>query len=369
VALKGTSHLWIADADGVLHWSGDTRALSGKTIDWGNRSEATLDQLKAMRRGDPWLSAGLLKDGDPIYFVKWETEWAQPQLLRIQSIADVELFGIDGSNYGSYVLDRAAWEQKYGITAASLTKGTLASAAGSTASTGSTSTGSAGTTAAPSGSQRGALAKSISDQEKAAFLESALGWQSKRVIKWQGPVRVQIIRSSFDVHGPMVDGVVNELSELIKAVPISRVQSGGNMLIEFVPLAAITQAFGEGVSGVAAPTALNPDGSIAQCRVVVAQDPEKFYGALADRLSPQQKTDLVAITLRHEMGHCMGLGHNSSPSSFMSYSFNGMNEYYTRGSRAARFPDFDRALLRTLYHSAVKAGMNEAALSELFAAS
>ena len=61
----------------------------------------SLDRLHTLPVGDPWLTAGLLKDGDPIYLVKWETDWEQPQLLHIQSIKDVELFGINGSNYGT----------------------------------------------------------------------------------------------------------------------------------------------------------------------------------------------------------------------------------------------------------------------------
>ena len=65
VALQGTPHLWIADEQGVLHWAGDTRALAGKHIRWDSRIEVSLAQLQALNRGDPWLSAGLLKDGDP----------------------------------------------------------------------------------------------------------------------------------------------------------------------------------------------------------------------------------------------------------------------------------------------------------------
>ncbi len=128
VALQGTPHLWIADEQGVLHWAGDTRALAGKHVRWDNRIEVTLAQLQGLHRGDPWLSAGLLKDGDPIYLVKWETEWQQPQLLHIQSIADVELFGINGSNYGNFVLDVATWEQRFGISAAGLQRATLPAA-------------------------------------------------------------------------------------------------------------------------------------------------------------------------------------------------------------------------------------------------
>ena len=128
VALEGTPHLWIADAQGVLHWGGDTRALAGKHVNWNDRTEVTLAQLRGLPVGDPWLSAGLLKDGDPIYLVKWESDWARPRLLHIQSIADVELFGIDGSNYGRFVLDRATWEARYGMSAASLQRSALPAA-------------------------------------------------------------------------------------------------------------------------------------------------------------------------------------------------------------------------------------------------
>lgn len=128
VALEGTPHLWIADAQGVLHWGGDTRALAGKHVNWNDRTGVSLAQLRALPVGDPWLSAGLLKDGDPIYLVKWESDWAQPRLLHIQSIADVELFGIDGSNYGRFVLDRATWEARYGMSAACLQRSALPAA-------------------------------------------------------------------------------------------------------------------------------------------------------------------------------------------------------------------------------------------------
>lgn len=128
VALQGTPHLWFADEQGILHWGGDTRALTGRHINWNNRTEVTLNELRTLPIGDPWLSAGLLKDGDPIYLVKWESHWSQPQLLHIQSIDDVELFGINGSNYGRFVLDRTSWEQRFGIAAADLQRGKLAAA-------------------------------------------------------------------------------------------------------------------------------------------------------------------------------------------------------------------------------------------------
>ena len=128
VALQGTPHLWLADAQGVLHWGGDTRALAGRHVNWSDRTEVSLAHLRTLPVGDPWLSAGLLKYGDPIYLVKWETDWARPRLFHIQSIADVELFGINGSNYGAFVLDRATWEARYGMSAADLERAVLPAA-------------------------------------------------------------------------------------------------------------------------------------------------------------------------------------------------------------------------------------------------
>ena len=131
VALQGTPHLWFADAQGVLHWGGDTRALAGRHINWNNRVEVSLEQLRTLPGGDPWLSAGLLKDGDPIYLVKWETKWAEPRLFHIQSIRDVELFGIDTGNYGAFVLERPVWSARFGFAVTSLQLATLAAATSS----------------------------------------------------------------------------------------------------------------------------------------------------------------------------------------------------------------------------------------------
>lgn len=127
--LGTTPHLWIADFEGVLHWAGDTRALSGKYVNWSDRQEVYLVDLTDYSYvGDPWLSAGLLKDGHPIYLVKWETDWELPKLLHIQSIKDVELFGINADNYGRYVLDKSEWESRYGINADALERKPLARA-------------------------------------------------------------------------------------------------------------------------------------------------------------------------------------------------------------------------------------------------
>jgi hypothetical protein len=129
VALAGTPHIWIADDQGVLHWNGDTRALTTRFVDCGNRESLSLAQLQGLPRGEPWLSAGLVKDGDPIYLAKWESDAAQPTLLHIQSIADVELFGITASNYGALVVERGSWEQKFGLQVGALAHGELSGAA------------------------------------------------------------------------------------------------------------------------------------------------------------------------------------------------------------------------------------------------
>ena len=125
VALQGTPHLWIADEEETLHWVGDTRALAGRQVNWGQRSEVTLSELQDLRRGDPWLSAGLLKDGALLYLVQWPSEAAVPRLLHIQSVADLELFGVSWRNYGALVYEPAAWEQEFGLAVASLDRAAL----------------------------------------------------------------------------------------------------------------------------------------------------------------------------------------------------------------------------------------------------
>jgi hypothetical protein len=112
-----------------LHWAGDTRAVAGHAVDWSNRVDVDVERLKAYRRGDPWLSAGLLKMGDSIYLPKWETDQATPILLHVQSIADLELFGVFTGNYGALVMDQGSWETRYEMSAGSLRRGELAAAA------------------------------------------------------------------------------------------------------------------------------------------------------------------------------------------------------------------------------------------------
>jgi hypothetical protein len=130
VALSGTPHLWVVDARGLLHWGGDTRALQGKTVRGDLRVAVTLDQLKTLARREPWLSAGLVKLGEPIYLPKWETTQPQPTLSHIRDLQDLALFGIDARTYGAFVLERAQWEARYPFKTDSLARDVLASAAG-----------------------------------------------------------------------------------------------------------------------------------------------------------------------------------------------------------------------------------------------
>src|SRR3954447_6593327 len=118
VQLAGTPHLFICAADGLLHWGGDTRALAqqqttGTPIDWSTRLSYTLAQLVAAPRGDPWLSSGLVKWGDAIGLVKWETG-AEPVVLHIVCLGDLAVFGIDASNYGRLVYTPEAWAHAFG---------------------------------------------------------------------------------------------------------------------------------------------------------------------------------------------------------------------------------------------------------------
>ena len=115
-------------ADDHLHWAGDTRVLSGEIRDYLNWDVFTVDlwQLERLPIGRPWLSFRLLKDGDPIYLVKWETWWDVPQLFHVQAILDVELMGINGDNYGTYVFDLPKWERHYGMSVSGWERHSLA---------------------------------------------------------------------------------------------------------------------------------------------------------------------------------------------------------------------------------------------------
>ena len=127
VALAGTPHLWVAEG-GSLHWAGDTRALANRTVSWSSRVEVSLGELRQTAIGDPWLSTGLVKEGDRISLAKWETNASAPTLLHVQSIADVEIFGISSTNYGRMVIEGTDWERQTGFQLGSVLRGSLESA-------------------------------------------------------------------------------------------------------------------------------------------------------------------------------------------------------------------------------------------------
>ena len=126
-SLQNTPHLWLFDEQG-LRWVGDTRALVGRVVRWDRQCTMSLEFLERVRKGDPFLSTGLVKIGEPIYLAKWELEQPAPTLLQVQSLADLNLFGITGDNYQRFVLDQPIWEQQFGFNTETLARGTLASA-------------------------------------------------------------------------------------------------------------------------------------------------------------------------------------------------------------------------------------------------
>ena len=53
IQLHGTPHLWLADEQGIYHWVGDTRALSGKHALWDSKRFVSIHELVTFPVGDP----------------------------------------------------------------------------------------------------------------------------------------------------------------------------------------------------------------------------------------------------------------------------------------------------------------------------
>jgi hypothetical protein len=89
--------------------------------------------IRALPRGEPWLSTPLVRIDQPgwpdgagaMYLPKWEQGQAQPTLLHIRSIEDVQLFGITQDNWGRLVKDAPAWQGEIGLAPAALPRGVL----------------------------------------------------------------------------------------------------------------------------------------------------------------------------------------------------------------------------------------------------
>src|SRR5438105_606386 len=124
VYLSGTQHKWAADDAGTLHWLGDWGALQAHSLVRGKREHANLrlPDLLAQPRGEPWLSAPLLRAGDALYVldpdpVRWGVR--APLLFQVVAPADRALFGIPadgGSGNGAVaILEQPAWEGTTGL--------------------------------------------------------------------------------------------------------------------------------------------------------------------------------------------------------------------------------------------------------------
>ena len=130
IALGGGSpHLWIGGEDGKYHWAGDSRALQGKNVLWSTVHYISAAELQDANNrgtiGDPYLSLPLLLRSGDVFLPKWEQDQARPTLLHIRSIADVQVFGVNGSNYGRLVKSTSDWERETGLRAADLPTGAL----------------------------------------------------------------------------------------------------------------------------------------------------------------------------------------------------------------------------------------------------
>jgi hypothetical protein len=77
----------------------------------------------------PLLTAGLVKIGEAIYLPAFPASGGAPKLLHIWSEDDLALLGVDAANYGQLVLDRFAWEQRYGFNTDALPIGDFSTGA------------------------------------------------------------------------------------------------------------------------------------------------------------------------------------------------------------------------------------------------
>jgi hypothetical protein len=94
-------------------------------VEWGSRVEVVPEQLAGLPLGEPWLSAGMVELERAIYVPTAVGSAPEPVLLRVQSVADLQLFGVSDQNYGSVVLTPLQWEQRQPFRLDRLTRGNL----------------------------------------------------------------------------------------------------------------------------------------------------------------------------------------------------------------------------------------------------
>jgi hypothetical protein len=115
LALEQTPHLWAVDAAGTAHLASDPFALAEHAAAGAPRTAVSLDELRQLPRGEPWLSMALVKLGDFVYLPQAQAPGTAPVLRLVKSVDDLSLLGVGADNYGRLVLDRAAWEARYGF--------------------------------------------------------------------------------------------------------------------------------------------------------------------------------------------------------------------------------------------------------------
>ena len=115
LSLEQTPHLWAVDAAGTAHLASDPFALAEHATPGAPRMQVSLDDLRQMPRGEPYLSMALVKIGDFIYLPEEQAIGTAPVLRLVKSVDDLSLLGINAENYGRLVLDRSAWEARYGF--------------------------------------------------------------------------------------------------------------------------------------------------------------------------------------------------------------------------------------------------------------
>jgi hypothetical protein len=126
LALAQTPHLWAVDAAGTAHLASDPFALAEHAAAGAPRMAVSLDELRQLPRGEPWLSMALVKLGDFVYLPQAQAPGTAPVLRLVKSVDDLSLLGVGADNYGRLVLDRAAWEARYGFNVDGLRYDTLA---------------------------------------------------------------------------------------------------------------------------------------------------------------------------------------------------------------------------------------------------
>ncbi len=337
VLLKDTPHLWIADEQGALHWVGDTSALVGIPVAWERRREVTYAELRTYPLSSPVVSAGLVKDGDPIYLVKWEARERLPRLLHVLSIADIELFGLNAENYGAILFERPAWEQASGISLDRLRRGVLV----------------------PVQSTTPPLAGLLPRDELGLFYDSALGSvPGETIVKWMDTVNVEVRGTPAAEDLASLDGAIAELRTILAPLEIRRVPSRGNLIVHYVRQGEAASATGGAIrtgDGAAALTASG--GTLTRCETVVGTD-----------TGPEQRR----LIMRHGLGHCLGLGHNRRTESVLNASLAheggqaAVQPGQTKDAVGSTYSPIDRTLLRTLYHANVEPDMNREQLTRLF---